>query len=175
MMEKILGKYKNVILIAGIIGIALIFLSSFFSGSSSSDSSESSESTKEVSATIDADTYTDKLEASLTDLISNINGVGNVKVLVTLENGTATEYATEKKVDNQNTGDKKSDKTETTYITIKDENGAEQAIPITEYAPTVRGVVVVCDGGDQAVIQQRVTDTVTTALNIPSSHVCVTK
>lgn len=175
MIDKILGKYKNIILIVGIIGIALIFLSSFFTSDNNKIKSESSSTATTTSSTINTDDYINEMESNLTDMISSIKGVGNVKVMVTLENGTETEYATEKKIDNQTNSSQTTDKTETTYITIKDQNGAEEAIPITEYAPTVRGVVVVCDGGDQPVVQERVTDTVTTALNIPSSHVCVTK
>ena len=41
--------------------------------------------------------------------------------------------------------------------------------------PTVKGVVVVCEGGDDIGVQQRVIDAVTVALDISSSKVCVTK
>lgn len=46
---------------------------------------------------------------------------------------------------------------------------------MTELQPTVKGVVIVCEGGDQPLVQQRVTDAVTIALNISSKRVCVTK
>lgn len=37
------------------------------------------------------------------------------------------------------------------------------------------GVVVVCEGGDLPQVQQRIIEAVTTALNISSKRVCVTK
>ena len=40
---------------------------------------------------------------------------------------------------------------------------------------TVKGVVVVCEGGDLPQVQQRIIEAVTTALNISSKRVCVTK
>ena len=46
---------------------------------------------------------------------------------------------------------------------------------MTEVQPVVKGVVVVCDGGDDPVVQQRVIDAVTTALDITSVRVCVVK
>lgn len=171
MLEKIMGKYKNIIIIAGIVGIGMIFLSSFLGGNSGS----SKEETKAVNTNIPGTEYTDKIESNLTEMISKIDGAGEPKVLVTLENGAQTEYATEKKTDSQTAQDKKSGKTETTYITVKDKDGSEKAIPITEYAPKVRGVVVVCSGGENPLVKQRIINSVTTALNIPSSHVCVTK
>ena len=54
------------------------------------------------------------------------------------------------------------------------ENG-RQGLLVTELQPTVKGVVIVCEGGDQPLVQQRVTDAVTIALNISSKRVCVTK
>lgn len=52
---------------------------------------------------------------------------------------------------------------------------AGQGLLVTELQPTVKGVVIVCEGGDQPLVQQRVTDAVTIALNISSKRVCVTK
>ena len=41
--------------------------------------------------------------------------------------------------------------------------------------PKVRGVVVVCDGGDNPLVVSRVLDAVTKSLNISSDKVCITK
>ena len=41
--------------------------------------------------------------------------------------------------------------------------------------PKVRGVVIVCDGGDDPLVVSRVLDAVTKALNISSDKVCITK
>jgi stage III sporulation protein AG len=171
MFEKVFKKYKNIIIIVGIAGIALIFLSSFFTGNSKSEGGKSNSS----NTTITDKEYTLALEQNLTDIITHINGAGDTKVMVTIENGVQTQYATETKTNTESGGSKASGKTETNYITVKDSNGNEHAIALTEYAPKVRGVVVICDGGSQPVIQKRITDAVTTALNIPSNHVCVTR
>ena len=50
-----------------------------------------------------------------------------------------------------------------------------QTALVAERYPAVRGVVVVCEGGDRADICERVTEVVTTALNISKRRVCVTK
>lgn len=169
-------KYKKIIIIAGLIGIVLIFLSGFFK-----ESPKSKEKVIEPSTT---EQYAKQLENSLTNIVSNINGAGESKVLVTVENSTETVYATagkknteasEDKINGETTKRKESDDSEVQYITIKDSDGTEKALAITEIQPTVKGVVVVCSGGDDPIVQKRIVNAITTALNITSKRVCVTK
>ncbi len=172
-------KVKNIIIVAGLVGIALIFFSSFIKPSSQNQQEQ------EESATITAEEYADQLEKNLTEVISSIQGAGPSKVMVTLESGVQTKYATEEKTNSEASQDKDSNgettrsqqsgDSEITYITVRDANGAERALEITEIQPTVKGVVVVCSGGEDPVVQQRVIDAVTTALNISSKRVCVTR
>ena len=64
--------------------------------------------------------------------------------------------------------------TKESVIIVDTENG-RQGLLVTEIQPTVKGVVVVCRGGDQPIVQERIVSTITTALNISSKRVCVTK
>ena len=171
-------KYKKVIIIAGIIGIALIF----FSGFIKSEKKDQEVNQKAESTSIDD--YVKQLEANLTNMVSCIKGAGDCKVMVTIENGAQTIYATEGKKNTEDTEDssngelkrrQKSDDSETKYITVKGPHGEEEALAITEVQPTVKGVVVVCSGGDDPEVQQRIINAVTTALNITTKRVCVTK
>ena len=171
-------KYKKVIIIAGIIGIALIF----FSGFIKSEKKDQEVNQKAESTSIDD--YVKQLEANLTNMVSCIKGAGDCKVMVTIENGAQTIYATEGKKNTEDTEDssngelkrrQKSDDSETKYITVKGPNGEEEALAITEVQPTVKGVVVVCSGGDDPEVQQIIINAVTTALNITTKRVCVTK
>ena len=58
---------------------------------------------------------------------------------------------------------------------MKDADGAQKALKVTEVQPIIKGVVVVCDGGDDPTVQQNVVSAVTTALDITSVRVCVIK
>ena len=124
------------------------------------------------------------LEKNLETIVSNIKGAGNSKVLVTIESTTETVYATEEKKNKEASEDKTNGETtrrkecddcEKKYITVKDSNGTEKALAVTEIQPRIKGVIVVCAGGDDPLVQQRVINAVTTALNITSKRVCVTK
>lgn len=161
-------RWKNLIIIGGLVGIALIFLSSYFPFGGSG-------STEETLDKITAQEYTSQLEASLTQIVSHIDGAGEAKIMITLETGVETKYATQQKSSTESNGDKTSGSSEVSYITVRDANGSERALAITEVQPTVKGVVVVCPGGEEPVVQQRIISAVTTALDISSKRVFVTR
>ena len=56
------------------------------------------------------------------------------------------------------------------------ESGTEYA-PLLEqaYEPEVRGVAVVCEGGDDILVIGRITELVSVVLGIPTNRICVTK
>ena len=169
-------KFRKIIIIFGLVGIILIFISSFFKGEE--------KSTMTIETKASPQQYSDKLEQSLESIVSSIKGAGKSKVLVTLENTAETVYATEEKKNKEASEDKsngettrkkESDDCERKYITIKDSDGSERALAVTELQPKIKGVIVVCSGGDDPLVQQRIISAITTALNITSNRVCVTK
>lgn len=173
-------KYRRIIIFAGLIGIALIFLSGFLKSGDKDSNTEAVSS--QPAAT--AEQYADRLKQDLEQILSNVQGAGNVQVLVTLEQTSEYVYATEEKKSNQTTEDKSGtesqktetdDSEETTYIIVKDSDGSERALPVTEVQPVIKGVVVVCDGGDNPTVEQNITNAITTALHISSIQVCVIK
>ena len=173
-------KSKKIIICIGILGIALIFISELFKTNNAKKVTASTSSTAS-SSTYE---YVAQLENNLKELISSIKGAGNTRVMVTLENSEETVYATEEKKNKEATEDKsdgqlskkrESDDCEKKYITVRDADGTERALSVTQIQPTVKGVVVVCDGGDIPEVQQKITDAIKTALNITSKRVYVTK
>ncbi len=170
--------YRKIIIAACVVGIALIFLSGYFKKDAASTQPTASQSV------ITAEQYASQLENSLADMVTRIQGAGTAKVLVTLERSTQYVYATEEKKSTQTNEDKSdgsttkneaNDSTETNYILVKDADGAQKAIAVTEVQPIIKGVVVVCDGGDNPAVQQNIINAVTTALDITSVRVCVIK
>jgi len=159
------------IVAAGIIGVAFILLSEFMPVKKEAPVKQTS--TQE---------YAVMLEQRLTQMVGSIGGVGKAQVLVTLENGYEYVYASEERINTdktEDTGDsanrtQQRDDTEKRLVVIGGANG-EEALVRTEILPTVKGVVVVCEGGDQAIVQERITQAVTTALGITAKRVCVVK
>ncbi len=169
-------KGGKVILATGILAILLIFISGYFSGGEKGTSQAKSEQTQLLSA----DEYTAQLERRLTDIVGSIAGAGTCKVMVTLENGIQYVYAQEEKISEN----KMQDNTDSTVRTqesgdrqksyiIVDSGSGNQALVVTEVQPTIKGVVIVCQGGGSPSVQQQVINAVTTALAINSTKVCV--
>ncbi len=125
-------KFTRIAVIVCVCAIALIFISSYVEIPSFNSSGKSEE-------------YCQTLEDNLLTVISQIQGVGEVKIFLTMDNSGENVYL--------NNSD-----TKTKSIT-----------------PVVRGVVVVCDGGDDPVVVNRVMSAVTKSLDISSNKVCVTK
>ncbi len=125
---------KKIIIIIGLSGIALIFISSFFDLGSANTGAESAFS---------VDSYCEKLQNQLQNVISSIEGVGRADILLTIENSAEVVY------------EEKSE-----YQTKQIE-------------PKIRGVVVVCDGGSDPVVVQRVIRALQSVLDISASKICV--
>ena len=168
-------KRVKLILAAGILGIALILLAP----------SPRSVKTQEapVAEAFSGEAYAAKLEEKMLGLITNIEGVGNAQVLVTLENGVEYVYASQEKKNTDVTHDysgeevrklHEKDNSESSYILVDGSSGKE-ALVRTWREPTVKGVVVVCEGGDDIDVQARVIQAVTTALDISSTQVCISR
>lgn len=179
--DGIFGIFKSekagrIIFIVGIAGILLIFLSTYIKDKpkETKTDSVSSQSTE---------AYSEMLETKLSAIVSDITASPNVRVLVTLESGTEYVYANEINQDTNKTEDvtasddrkvQQKDSTQQKYIIVQSPEGGEIALLVTELAPKVKGVVVVCDGGNNPAVAEKVSDAITTVLNIPSKRVCVT-
>ncbi|MBE6807154.1 MAG: hypothetical protein E7527_03980 [Ruminococcaceae bacterium] len=110
------------------------------------------------------------LEQRITTLLSSVEGVGRCRVLVTLESGTQTVYAADTRIASDAAGQT----TDTTFLRVETDTGPV-GLKLTELQPTIKGVAVVCEGGGNPAVCERVTQVVTTAFQISQRRVCVVK
>ena len=117
----------------------------------------------------------DQLEDRLTALVSSIEGVGRVRVMVTLENDGERVYLRDRESEllSDPSGRASVDRKEDSVI-IKN-GSSEQGILIKTAEPKIRGVAVVCDGGDDPAVRTRIVDTVTALFSVSSARVSVEK
>ena len=158
---------KKLLLIAGAVGVLLLAISEWIP--EKTVSSEQSDT---------AELFVENTERRLCEILGRIEGVGTCQVMVTLENGIEYVYATEQKTntDRQQEENKtiERDDSEKSVIVIDTGNG-RKGLLVTEIQPTVKGVIVVCEGGDREEVKQQIVQSVTVALNITEKRVCVTK
>ena len=174
-MNDIVQKYMSrirspkVLITVGLVGIALIFISSL----GDSEKNTQSKSREDFSA----EEYCDELEIEIEKLVNEITGSKNSSVMITLDSGVRYSYAdtreensTEK---NENAETSSQEQLKSGYITVKNADGSEQALLVTAEMPSIRGVAVVCNGGDNEAIRQKIENAVTAALNITSKRVYI--
>lgn len=180
-VKQKLGKYseskkKITLILCLVTGLSMMLISGFFSSSSKKQNN------KDVNFNVSS--YENKLEERLLDLVEEIDGVGKAKIMLTLESSIEYIYAQERREKTDKISDFK-DKTplklqerndeEKKLMLVDGPSGRRQALIKTEIQPKVKGVVVVCQGGNEPVVNQQITNVLTTVLNIPSSRVFVTK
>ena len=158
------SKNKNKIIIAvGFVGILLILLSEVnFSGNSNNDKIQYNET--------DYNAYVESLNVQLTDIISSIDGVGECKVMITMRNTSESVYA--KNTDSSSSENSKSESDE--YV-IYDGDDGDTPLLLKEKFPNVEGVAVVCSGGDNTVVKEKVIKCVSALFNISSNRISVSK
>lgn len=123
------------------------------------------------------------LEQKLEEVLREVDGVGEVKVMITLR--SCGEYIVEKDTrtsDNKNTQDQSGDKStadaqdfEENTVFEKQENGAETPYVKEITEPEVEGVIVAAEGGNNAKTAADITDAVVALFGIEVHKIKVMK
>lgn len=158
-------KKSLIILAVAVVGIILTVISNF------SDSSAVNEETTNPEPTVFSEAeYTSQLEKRLEEMISSLSGAGRTKVTVTLECDYETVYARDGSYSQK---DGASDE-ENEYIII-DSDKQEGGLVLKTVTPKVRGVAVLCEGGDLPQVENAVSEMLEALLDVGSNHISVSK
>lgn len=103
-----------------------------------------------------AEQYRIALEDKIRELCSSIDGVGSVYVTVTLEGGEECVYA-------------KNDGSGSFVIS------SGEGLLLYKRMPTVRGVAIVCDGGERDDVRLAVADAVSTVCGVGANKISISK
>lgn len=159
----------KVLIIIGVSGILLIILSTVFN----SGKKEPIYETENFSL----DAYCSSLEENIKNIVKEISGDKKASVVITLEGSLEYSYAdiSEESISDEFDGDSSTEQSESKkeYIIIKNSDGSEKAVLLNTKMPEVRGVAIVCTGGDNEIINLKITNAVTAALNITSKRVYI--
>lgn len=123
------------------------------------------------------DAYTKALEARLENALANVKGVGNVKVMITL--ASSSEKVVEKDremssdVQEGDGGGKNTSSSETAVYA--NGNGEETPYVKQELSPRIEGVLVIAEGGDNAVVIENITEAVQALFGVDTHKIKVMK
>lgn len=129
----------------------------------------------------DNDIYTTKMENKLKTVLENVQGVGKVKVMITLSasresvvnKDTPYENVNEQQEGNEKKTSRKESGQEETVLVEKDGNHVPYIIK--EYEPEVEGVMAVIEGGDNPVVVSQVTDAIQALFHVEAHKIKVLK
>lgn len=113
----------------------------------------------------------ENLETRLEQILSQVSGAGNVRVLLTQERGETSVY----QLDRQEVtdGDRREIREDT--ITVTGSDRQQEGLLTQVEAPRYRGAVIVCQGGDNPTVRLSVVEAVSGATGLPSNRITVLK
>lgn len=150
--------FPKILISAGLIIMVMIVFADF---SDDKDKKNVSDTDVEFQT---ADTFIECTESRLSEILMSIEGVGKAKVLVNVSSTEEYVFAEKYKQGTSSTENE---------IVIIDRGSSKEALVKKVKVPEISGIVIVCEGGDDPKICEKVYKAVSTALKIPSSRVYV--
>ena len=154
-INALFGKYKYPILVA-LVGLGLMLLPS------EQEPNAPTEPPRTVEHSLE-----DKLEA----LLGQIQGAGQVSVLLTEKEGSQTLYQTDSQTDADDSGSRRTDDT----VLIEDENRTESGLVRQTLGPVYRGAVILCQGADDPSVKLAVVEAVRCVTGLGADQISVQK
>lgn len=165
-------KLKPLIFLAGICVLALIAISVMPDGKKE----EASVSTDSEVKTSASETEKEDLEGKLTEILSKINGAGDVDVMITFQSSEEivpaynSNTTTETTKEQDSSGGERTTTSSTENKTMITSNSNEPVILKTSEAE-IKGVIVVSSGANDPAVKELLYDAVQTSLQISGHQV----
>lgn len=164
-------KMTNIAFVLGLCGIALIAFSSFFGNA---DAKSENTGTAENTVAIEniADEYSQKKQAELEALLSQISGVGKVKVMLNVVCSQEYVYAIFESEKSSTSPDSTESEYSYEYFTYKEQND-DAPLMTKVLTPQIGSCVIACQGASSSVVREQVYMAASKALGIEVSHIYV--
>lgn len=151
-----LGKYSYVLLVIAV-GTVLLLLPT-----GGRDSPGEEEPAREEGTSFDLDAFEEKLARTL----SQVEGAGEARVVLTLDGGSRQVLARNQDKDGDGGGSN-------TVVTVGKGSGAQEVVPLQTVAPQFRGALIVCPGGGNAATRLKLIEAVSALTGLGSDRISV--
>ena len=152
-------KKLMLVLIIGFTGILLIMLSG-----TDKESKELSSNDEEHIIISEKD-----LAYDVERFVSNIKGAGKAKALLTFEAYEETVYA----LNNDEKGSTDGSYDKNNEYVIIDSGSSETGLKLKLLSPKVRGVAIICEGGDNPIVKEQIITVLSALFDISSNKISV--
>lgn len=154
-------RLTNLILAAGLVGMLLLAVSEWLPSDSPGPQTAESVTTPAQ----EAEAYALDLETRLADLIQQVEGAGETRVMVTMAASARTMYATDSQTE--------ADGSARTQHLLLDDGSTPPALVESTQAPEIQGVAVLCAGAGNVAVQSRVTQIVQVLTGVGANRISV--
>lgn len=150
-------KYKFVLLVV-MVGIILMLL----------PVSSQTKETEENKSQIPQESFDlAAMEQRMEEVLGKIDGVGKLRLMLTLQSGTRLTLAEDTQRDQ--------DRTQREIVTLNRGSGNQEIVITNRFYPVYQGAVVVCQGADSSAVRLAITETVQALTGLPSDRIRVAK
>lgn len=152
-------------------GIMVLIIAFTGGGSVGKNDNKNAKNTADNDGGTEIEYVENAVAQKIKSLVCEIDGAGNVNVSVSLESTGTIHYA-------QDINEKKENDSifkDSEYIYTEGNAGQPDGLIVRIDAPVIKGVAVVCDGGESAVIKNEIKSLISSLYNIGSDRIYVGK
>ena len=163
-VEKWTGLLKKYRLagLEGLLGAVLMLLPTGGKAQTSGDSSE-----------LPGETYSlEETEQRMAEVLGTIDGVGRVRIMLTLRAGSSLRLAEDSSLSDSTGGQTKQEKQ---VLTVNRGSGRQEVVVTQQLYPTYQGAVVVCEGAGSSSVRLAVVNAVSVLTGLSSDRISVVK
>lgn len=115
------------------------------------------------------------LQEEMEEILSSLDGVGHLKLMLTVDGGSAYELARDEAQTQKRGGEDTGERTQKSETVVLGSGASAEVVVTRSRFPAFIGALVVCEGGDRAEVRLRVTQAVTALTGLSSERITVVK
>lgn len=179
--KKKLSPFENLVIIV-VVGVIIILAGSFFAKPSGSNNAGGTQNQTQGSGgggaentAYDGEKAVTDLEKRLSDLLSEVDGAGQVEVMIFADSSSEMVPAYNNQTDSRSdegSGNTSTERSESRELAL---SGGDNPVILKTIIPEIQGVVVVAEGADDFLVKKELNDAVCTLLGVPEHRVQILK
>ena len=188
-LKKILSQKKlnNLIIVCIILGFVLIAMNVLFPSSKklsnkiTASTSQSNNDNTMVNIQSKEEEYEEKQKNDLKNILKKMNGVGDVDVMISFENGEEkvpaydknTQVSTTEETDNEGGKRTNNQNTDGTKVVMSNSDDGNEPFILTTHKPKINGIVIVAEGAENSKTKYEIEQAVSKLYNVTLDKVNV--
>lgn len=175
---------KNQLLLIFLVGILLLVVAFRVSKKDSKAEKTIQETSSVRNVQTSLENYEEYLEKRLTNALESVDGVGRTEIVITLKSSGQKIVEKDQSINNQSdsntneagiTNSSETKSSDGTSIYERQSDGTEIPYVSKELTPEIAGVLVVADGGDNAVVVKNITDAIRALFGVEAHKIKIMK